>query len=46
MSTDIACVTDGFSWGDVTVNDLAVPTTLKVHLSRSKCDQFGKGVDV
>ena len=31
------------SWGDVAVNDLAVPTMLKVHLSRS---QFGKGVDI
>ena len=34
------------SWGDVTVNDPAVPTMIKIHQHRSKCDQFGKGVDV
>ena len=28
------------------VNDPAAPTMLKMHLYRSKCDQFGKGVDV
>ena len=33
-------------WGDVAVNDPAAPTMLKIHLRRSKCDQFGKGVDV
>ena len=31
------------NWGDVAVNDPAAPTTLKIHLRRSKC---GKGVDV
>ena len=34
------------SWGDVAVNDPAAPKMLKIHLCRSKCDQFGKGVDV
>ena len=34
------------SWGDVVVDDLNAPTMLKVHLKRSKCDQFGRGVDV
>ena len=33
-------------WGDVTVNDPRSPTMLKTHLRVSKCDQFGKGVDV
>ena len=28
------------------MNDPAAPTMLKIHLRRSKCDQFGKGVDV
>ena len=28
------------------MNDAAAPTMLKIHLRRSKCDQFGKGVDV
>ena len=32
------------SWGDVAVNDPAAPMMLKIHLCRSKCDQFGKGV--
>ena len=34
------------SWGDVTVDDRTRPTSLRVHLKRSKCDQFGAGVDV
>ena len=34
------------NWGDVAVNNPAAPTMLKIHLRRSKCDQFGKGVDV
>ena len=33
-------------WGDVVVNDPAAPAMLKIHLRGSKCDQFGKGVDV
>ena len=33
-------------WGDVAVDNLSSPTVVKVHLRRSKCDQFGKGVDV
>ena len=28
------------------MNDPAAPTMLKIHRRRSKCDQFGKGVDV
>ena len=31
------------SWGDVAVDCRASP---KIHLKQSKCDQFGKGVDV
>ena len=34
------------NWGDVAVNDPAAPKMLKIHLRRSKCDQFGKGMDV
>ena len=34
------------SWGDVSVDSIAQPTLLKIHLRFSKCDQFGKGVDV
>ena len=34
------------SWGDVAVDSRSSPTMVKVHLKRSKCDQFGKGVDV
>ena len=28
------------------VDDLANPTLVRFHLKRSKCDQFGRGVDV
>ena len=34
------------SWGDVSVDDRASPTMVKIHLRQSKCDQFGKGVEV
>ena len=34
------------SWGDVAVNDRAAPSILRVHLKRSKCDQFGRGLDI
>ena len=34
------------SWGDVAVDSITSPTILRVRLKRSKCDQFGKGVDV
>lgn len=34
------------SWGDVAVDDRHQPTMLRIHLRRSKCDQFGRGVDV
>lgn len=36
------CIT----WGDVAVDDAVHPKVLKIHLRVSKCDQFGKGVDV
>ena len=29
------------SWGDVAVDSRSAPTMVKVHLKRSKCDQFG-----
>ena len=34
------------AWGDVAINDPASPSTLQVHLKRSKTDQFGRGVNV
>ena len=33
------------NWGDVAVNDPAAPTMLKIHLRRSKCDQFGNHLE-
>ena len=34
------------SWGDVAVDNAFNPSILQVSLKRSKCDQFGKGVQV
>ena len=34
------------SWGDVAVDDLANPSVIRFFLKRSKCDQFGSGVEV
>ena len=34
------------SWGDVAVDNPTSPTAIRVHLKRSKCDQFGKGVEI
>ena len=34
------------TWGDVTIDDAAAPTMVKVHLKKAKCDQFGKGADI
>ena len=34
------------AWGDVAVDDATPPSSIRVHLKRSKCDQLGKGVDV
>ena len=33
-------------WGNVSVDSQVAPTTLKVHLKVSKCDQFGRGINV
>lgn len=33
------------AWGDVAIDDTANPTMVKVHLKKSKCDQFGSGID-
>ena len=33
-------------WGDIAVDNPADPMAIRVHLKRSKCDQFGKGVNV
>ena len=34
------------AWRDVCVDCIERPTTVRVHLRVSKCDQFGRGVDV
>ncbi len=34
------------SWGDVSVGDVATSLTIRVHLKRSKMDQFGKGAKI
>jgi len=33
-------------WGDIAVDRRDTPTLVKIHLRCSKCDQFGKGVDI
>ena len=37
-----ACI----QWSDVTVDNAQAPTIVWTHLRHSKCDQFGKGVDI
>ena len=34
------------AWGDVAVDNPSKPTAIRIKLKRSKCDQFGAGVDV
>ena len=34
------------AWGDVAVDSRTSPSMVKLHLRRSKCDKFGKGVDI
>ena len=34
------------SWGDVSFDRAPHPSIMKVHLKTSKCDQFGKGVNI
>ena len=34
------------AWGGVVVDDATPPSSIHVHLKRSKCDQLGKGVDI
>lgn len=34
------------SWGDVAVDSKESPSMVKIHLKTSKCDQFGRGVDI
>ena len=38
--------TTHLSWGDVATNSRENPAILRIHLKRSKCDQFGRGTDV
>ena len=33
-------------WSDVAVDSRESPVMVRIHLRRSKCDQFGKGVDI
>ena len=33
-------------WGDVAVDSHEKPTMVRLHLKRSKCDQFGTGADI
>jgi len=34
------------AWDDVTTDNVTCPTMVKIHLKKSKCDQFGKGADI
>ena len=34
------------AWGDVACDSLQHPSSIRVYLKRSKCDQFGRGVAV
>ena len=34
------------SWGDISIHSPINPSMVKVHLKKSKCDQFGAGADV
>lgn len=34
------------AWGDVAVDSTSKPTMVRIHLKKSKCDQFGEGVDI
>ncbi len=34
------------SWGDVAVDCQVNPVMIKIHLKKSKCDQFGRGSDI
>ena len=43
MSVDPAAV---LAWGDVALDSHTSPKMVQVHLTRSKCDQFGSGSDV
>ena len=34
------------AWGNIALDNRENPTMVRVHLKKSKCDQFGRGVDV
>ena len=34
------------TWGDIAVDNPANQQMVRVHLKKSKCDQFGKGLDI
>ena len=34
------------AWGDVVVDCQTTPTKVKIHLKKSKCDQFGARADI
>ena len=39
-------LTTVLAWGDVALDNPVNPSMVRIHLKRSKCDQFGKGVNV
>ena len=34
------------AWGDIAVDSQVNPSMVRIHLKKSKCDQFGAGVDI
>ena len=40
------CPATHLTWGDVAIDDPANPTMIRIHLKRSKTDQFGSGANI
>ena len=38
--------TTSLMWGDVAMDSRENPTMVCIHQKQSKCDQFGRGIDV
>ncbi len=45
MSDPTGSVPKGIAWGDVALDNRVHPSMIQIHLTTSKCDQAGKGVD-
>ena len=45
-SATVDSATTAITWSDVAVDSRENPAMVKVHLRRSKCDQFGVGADI